>query len=144
MDPSPPLASFASVPRWLQATGRAFSLAPGAQLLQCRYEHPRGSAIVAMRRLLSRSGAEWLALSVPICTADRIRPRAALVAGDALPVGALALREGVVFLRQTLPLQSLAAAQLEHLLGELVDAAAQLAVAAAEPGRDLPYRWLFR
>src|SRR5262245_1368005 len=92
----------------------------GAELLQCRVEDGDVSAMVAMRRVLSRAGTPWLALSVPICPVESIRLRAALVTNDALVVGALALREGAVLLRQTLPLASLTVAALEQTLIALV------------------------
>jgi hypothetical protein len=148
VDPSQQMVSFASVPRYLQATGRAFTLAPDADLLQCRVDDQQVSAIVAMRGLISRAGSEWLAVSVPICRAGQIGLRAALVANDELPVGALALREGVVLLRQTLPLAGLAFEQFEHALRALVRTTALLvrtmATMAADPDREMAYRYLFR
>ncbi len=148
MDPSEAMTSFACVPRYLHATGRAFTLSPDADLLQCRYEDTRVSAVVAMRRLTSRAGGDWLAASVPICPVDQIRLRAALVANDALAIGALALREGVVLLRQTLPLHGLTFDDFEHTLRALVRTAALLIATAAtmagDTDRDTAYRYLFR
>jgi len=142
------MTSFACVPRWLRATGRAFDLSPNGDLLQCRYDERWGSAAVAMRRVISRAGSEWIALSVPICPGEQVRFRAALAANDALAVGALALRDGVILLRQTLPLQSLAYEQFEQMLRALVRTAALLIVTAAtmaaEPDREMAYRYVFR
>jgi len=142
------MESFASVPRYLRATGRAFTLAPTGDMLQCAYEDEQLSARVAMRALSSRAGSEWLALGVPICAAERVRPRAALVANAELPIGALVLRDDVLVLRQTVPLQGLVPAQLELTLRALVRTTALLARAllatAAEPDRELPFRYLFK
>jgi hypothetical protein len=145
MDPSEVLGTFASVPRFLAAAGRPFNLAPGGDMLACRYDDPRLSAVVAMRRLATVAGGEWLAASVPICRVEALHLRAALVANDELPIGVLAVREGVVLLRQTFPLASLSAALLEEALAALVATAALLVAASATAaGGEAAYRYLFR
>jgi hypothetical protein len=142
------IVTFSCVPRYLQRTGRPVALSPQADLVQCRFESRAASAVVAMRPLTSRGGAAWLAASIPIGAVERIRPRAALVANDELPIGALALFQNIVLLRQTLPLAGLPFAELEHTLGALVHLAAVLVAAAAstaaDPEREVAFGYLFR
>jgi hypothetical protein len=148
MEPAGFLTSFAAVARHLQATGREVAVAGAGDVLQCRYTDGANVAPVAMRALQTRSGAPWLALSVPICPMERIRPRAALVANDVLPMGALALWEATFILRHTLPLRSLTPESLEQTLRALTRTAGRLiatAVGVALDRVDEPtYRYLFR
>jgi len=142
------IGSFASLPRYLELRGHRFALAPGMDLIQCRYEEDRLSALVAMRRARSRAGAEWLAIGLPICSVQSIQLRAALIANDELPIGGLAVTNGVVLVRQTLPLVGLLSSHLDHALATLVRTAAELAVAATraatDPDVETAYRYLFR
>jgi hypothetical protein len=148
METSDAIVSFSCVPRYLHRTGRPYALSPQADRLQVRFHDEAASAVVAVRPVLAHTGTTWLALSIPIGAADRLRPRAALVANDELPIGALALWEGLVLLRQTVPLAGLPFAELERILGALVHTAAVIvaaaACAAADPEREVAFGYLFR
>jgi hypothetical protein len=148
MEASRLLGSFADVAAYLHARGVYFSLDPGEDRLQCRFDDGRVSMPLAMRRLKSRGGHDWLALSIPICPGQAICPRAALVGSFELPVGSLALYETFILLRQTLPLATLSIAILELTMGALARTSALLLVtytaASQDPGAELPFRYLFR
>lgn len=131
MEPSAPLLTFARVPAYLHATGRAVSASPAGDLVQCRIDDASVPVLVAMRPLRTAAGSEWLALSVPLGPVAPFRLRAALVAIDALPLGVLADWQGLMLLRQTLPIASLTVAQLEQTLRALAHTAARLIAAAA-------------
>src|SRR5262249_34605003 len=124
-------SSLADVAWYLQRTGRPVRASASGELAQCSYERGGATVAVTLRQLVYPTGSRWLGLSIPICAAERVRPRAALVAAGALPVGALALWQDQVLVRQTLPLGGLAAEPLEQALRALVDAAAELAAVAA-------------
>jgi len=132
------------VAAYLRGTGRAVTLAPDGELARCDYDRHGTPVVVTLRQF---SGVS-LALSVPVCPLERVRPRSALVANGELPIGVLAVAEGQIVLRQTLPLASLPAAVLEETLGALSDVAAQLLLVAArvadDPERETPYGYLFR
>lgn len=148
MEASRVLGSFAELTAFLHARGVYFSLDPGEDRLQCRFDDGRLSLPMAMRRLRSRGGHDWLALSVPICPGQAIQPRAALVASAELPVGSLAVYETFILLRQSLPLATLTVAILEHTMGALARTAATLLLAYGaarrDPQAELPFRYVFR
>jgi len=141
-------SSLADVAGYLSGTGRVVRTSRDGELAQCGYDHHGSPVVVTLRRLIFPTGSLWLGLSVPICPSDRIRPRSALVANGELPVGALALWEEQILLRQTLPLAGLLAETLERALGALADTAAQLMLVAgriaADPEVEIAYGYLFR
>lgn len=148
MQASRVLGSFAEILAFLQARGVYFSLDPGEDRLQCRFESGPLAMPIAMRRLRARGGHDWLALSIPICPGQAICPRAALVASAELPVGSLAVYGTFILLRQSLPLATLTVATLEHTMGALARTAALLlvtfAAASRDPQAELPFRYVFR
>jgi hypothetical protein len=151
MDQAEPVRAFSRVPDYLRWRGHAFDLAPAGDLLQCRYADAAVAILVAMRAVPTTAGSPWLALSVPLGPAGELRQRAALVANDALGLGALADWQGLLLLRQTLPLASLTFGQLDLALRTLAHTGAQLAAAAAsraapapEADQDEVHGYLFR
>ncbi|MCE9573766.1 MAG: hypothetical protein K8W52_11480 [Deltaproteobacteria bacterium] len=130
MDPTEPVTAFARVPAWLAQAGRACEVAPGGELAHCRYHDDGLGALVALRAVRTAAGSPWIALSIALGPAPSFRVRAALVANDALVIGALVEAEGVMLLRETLPLASLTFAQLDQALRALVHTAARIVVAS--------------
>ena len=123
LEPAEPLFTFARVREHLSRTGRPLAAGPDGRVLQCTWDAGGESIPVAMRALHTNAGKEWLALAIPLGAAEEFRPRAALVANDVLPLGALANWKGTMLLRQTLPLTSLTGPQLEQALTSMVHAA---------------------
>jgi hypothetical protein len=102
-------------------------------------------ATADLRPLVAESGRRWVALEMAICPARRLRPRAVWVANGELPVGAVMVRGAEAVLQQTLPIEGLAAPQLEQALAALAEVARALRAAAAKGGdSDAPYLYLFR
>lgn len=141
-------SSLADVAGYLSRTGRAVRSSRDGELAQCTYDHHGSPVVVMLRQLAYPTGSRWLGVSVPICPADRIRPRSGLVASAALPIGVLAVWEGQVLLRQTLPLGGVGEEELEQTMAAMVDTAAQLVLVAARvasaPEEEVPYGYLFR
>jgi hypothetical protein len=122
MDATEPVTAFARVAEYLRARGAAFG-SPAPDVIQYQLD----AGVIAMRGLVTPAGSEWIAISVPLGPASEFRVRAALVANDELAIGALADWQGLMLLRQTLPLRSLTFAQLDAAVAALAHAAAQLA-----------------
>jgi len=139
MEQSGGFSGFASVARYLVGAGGQVA----GDLIACRYEDAGVSAVIAVRAVAAPSGGEWLALSIPIAPSSRVAARAALVATGELPIGALALWQDVVLLRQTLPIAGLLPARLAETMRALAHTAAVL-VAAAGPEGAGPFAYVFR
>jgi len=121
--------AFARVGGYLRDRGALFG-SPAPDVIQYRFEDRGLVSAVAMRALVTPAGTEWIAISVPLGPAAEFRVRAALVANDELAIGALADWQGLMLLRQTLPLLGLTFAQLDAIIHALAHAAAQLAATA--------------
>jgi hypothetical protein len=128
-----PLVTFARLPEYLRRSGRAFSASPAGDMIQVRYEDPQVSSMIAMRSVRTEAGTEWIALSVPLGPSANFKLRAALVANDDLPIGALADWQGLVLLRQTLPIRSLSVEQFEQVLHALAHTAGKIVAAGGYP-----------
>ncbi len=135
----------------LEQTGRGFDLAPdGSDFLRCRYVHADADSTIAMamRRLPLPNGRQWLGIGILLCPLARIRPRGALVANAELPIGALALLQDDIVLRQTLPFNALPVAVFERTLHGLAATFLELLAARArvarDPERETPYGYVFR
>lgn len=120
------MATFSQLPEYLRQSGRAFSATPDGDLLQVRYQDAAVSVVIAMRRMRTAAGSEWIALGIPLGQTNQFRLRAALVANDDLPIGALADYQGLMLLHQTLPLRSLTFEQLEQALRALAHIGASI------------------
>lgn len=119
MAPAELLTTFSRLPDYLRQNGRAFSMAPAGDILQVRYQDGELAAVVTLERLRTAAGSEWIGLSIPLGPTSAFRLRAALVANDELPIGALSDWQGVMLLQQTLPVRSLSFEQLEQVLRAL-------------------------
>ena len=114
---------------------------------KARFLHRQRSIGCRAWQLRSRMPRPWLALGVYVGPASALRARGALVANGHLPIGALALEEGIVTLRQTLPLSSLSVANLEHTLETLLDTRSQLLELVDLPqdvATTAPFAYVFR
>jgi len=127
------LVTFSRLPDHLHRLGRTFTMSPAGDMIQVRYEDPGMSSLVAMRPLRTEAGTEWIALSVPLGPAPQFRLRAALVANDDLPIGALSDWQGLMLLRQTLPTRSLSFEKFEQVLTALAHTAGMILAGASYP-----------
>ncbi len=124
------LVTFSRLPDHLHRLGRTFTMSPAGDMVQVRYQDAHVSSLIAMRPLRSAAGTEWLALSVPLGPTTQFRLRAALVANDDLPIGALSDWQGLMLLRQTLPTRSLSFDKFEQVLTGLAHTAGTIVAGA--------------
>ena len=127
------LITFSQLPDYLRQRGHAFSVSPAGDVLQVRYADAEVSTVIALRALRTAAGTEWIALSVPLGPTAQFHLRAALVANDELPIGALADWQGLMLLRQTLPIRSLSFEQFEQVLRALAHTGGKIVAGAGYP-----------
>src|SRR5262249_55284277 len=89
-------------------------------------------------QVLAPPGPPWLCLMVELGRIDGFVLRATLVANAELPIGALALLDHQLILRQTLPIAGLLVAQLDQAMRGLARVAAELRAPAS------PYAYIVR
>jgi hypothetical protein len=141
------LTSYVAVCQHLQRQGRDVRTALGGALATFTFAHAGSSVELAMRELDAAPSGRWLALSVSLGGADRVSPRGALAASGRLPVGVLAIFDGRLLLRQTLPLSTLSADLLEETLYDLAATSLELRLAAAsreDDDDDVPWGYVYR
>lgn len=138
------LTSYVAVCQHLQRRGHDVRTTLGGTLASFAIAHAGSSVELAMRELDASPAGRWLVLSVSLGAADSVSPRGALVASGRLPVGVLALFDGRLLLRQSLPLSALTADLLEETLSELAATALELRHAAASAAADVRWGYVFR
>jgi hypothetical protein len=114
------------------------------RLLHVTIAQGRGRLDLRLRLEASPSGSPWVMLVAQVCTIRELRARAALVANRTLPIGALAMLNEWIVLRQALPLRPAFRDGFDralHSFGELVTI---LRTSCRSGDADAPYAYLFQ
>jgi hypothetical protein len=126
---------------------RQFRVSPRGAIARIEVIHDGTTVEVLAGVIPFVSGSTWLALSVGVCPYQQLHFRAALVANMELDIGAFALSEHYVVLRQSVPLHGLRPEQLVDTMTALVARAQSLRAATAlsdDRYTELPYAYCFR
>jgi hypothetical protein len=137
MGVSTEIASWPALLAHLHAT-----LAPGASAERFSYDRDGTRCELGIAKVLAPPGPPWLCLMVWLGPVEKFVLRAALVANAELPIGALALLDKHIVLRQTLPLEGLLVAQLEQAIRGLAEVGLELEAAVAQA--ESPYAYVVR